>query len=437
MRELQSPPQRTTKMKAMRFIALHKLWYGAGVPGQGKKRFPLATDKNVAKKMLADLVEKSERGIAHMPDKEEAGQALEPLVVEFEATIGRKAGQQHTKMVILDVRRVLAGCKLTTLAHLRSKDLTTRVEAFVWSRMEGKDGVGPATAAYAGKHARSFTRWLWQKRKLLDFDPLAGMDIPSQETQNPRRALSPEEIETLIKTTEGSAHSFRYLTGPERALIYLVAVATGYRAGELAKLTPAHFDLNADVPVARLKGKDTKNKKPAEQPIPPTVVARLQKHLKGRPVDKPVWPGTWSKRSAIMFKEDMAAAGIPLVVDGEEALFHSLRHSCTSLLARSATVKVTQELSRHSTPILTLGRYSHTTLKEKADAVAGLPLPGTVPAGGPFAQLTRSELEATAEALLTSVLAALSLTPRLTPNSGTVGDFPGQMGTNGQQSEVA
>jgi integrase len=388
----------------------------------------LAKDKSVAQKMLADKVASAERGVAQMPDKNEASQSLESLLEEFGAHLARRSGQQHKDMVMLDVRRVLMACRLTTLGQLRDRDLSTKVEAYVWSRMKGEKPVGAATAAYTGKHARSFTRWLWGKRKLLEFDPLAGMDLPSQETGKPRRALSPDELVRLNESTEGSPREYRGLSGKDRALLYLLATSTGLRAGELAKLTPACFDLEADYPVVRLSGKATKNKKAAEQPLPPLVVARLRTHLAGKPKDHPIWPGTWSERSADMFKLDMAEAGLPLTVNGETALFHSFRHSYTSLLSRSATVKVTQELARHSTPLLTIGRYSHTSLAEKASAVAALPLPGSHNLIGPFSKLPRAELESLTEAILIGLLASL-FTPRLTPLSGTMLDGAERTGT--------
>ncbi|MDB5306203.1 MAG: xerD 1 [Gemmataceae bacterium] len=389
-------------------------WYGASIPGMGKKRVPLATDKRVAQKLLDDMMQRAERGLALMPDLSEAGQALGPLVEEFGGTVARKAKEKHTKAVTGDVRKVLAGRQLITLSDLRAKDLAARVESFVWSLVEGEDAVGPATAAYVGKHARSFTRWLWRKRRLLDFDPLAGMDLPSQETQQHRRALSAEELAALIDATDASTKAFRFLAGPDRAVLYLVAVATSYRSGELAKLTPAYFDLDADIPVVRLKGRHTKNKKPAEQPLPPAVVSRLRAYLAERPEAEPVWPGTWSERSADMLKADLTAAGVPLLVDDESALFHSLRHTYTTLLARSAPVKVTQELARHSTTVLTLGRYAHASMKEKAEAVAALPLPGAAVPTGPFAGMTRADLERVAEMLLVSLIASL----------GRAGDTP-------------
>lgn len=360
--------------------------------------------------------------------------------MEFEAAVARKAKPKHTKCVIQDVRKVLTGCKLTTLSDLNARDVAARVESFVWSLTESEDGVSKPTAAYTGKHARSFTRWLWRKRKLLQFDPLAGMDLPSQETQLHRRALTVGELADLVGAAEKSPKPFRYLTGPDRVVLYLVATATGYRSGELAKLTPAHFDLDADVPVVRLKGKHTKNKKPAEQPLPPGVVARLRVFLKDRPADRPAWPGTWASRSADMLRIDLQAAKIPFVVEDESALFHSLRHTYTTLLAKCAPVKVTQELARHSTPVLTIGRYTHTSLQEKAEAVARLPLPGSEVAVGPFAEMSRSELEATAEALLAVVIALSGTpvdTPRDTPKVETTEDDPKQAETGTRREDAA
>lgn len=377
--------------------------------------------------MLADLVERFERGTANMAVREETALPLSALVTEFREAVARRSGERHTLDVTGHVTKVLTGCKLTTLGDLRAPGVAPRVEAFVWSLMEGESAVSATTAAYTGKHARQFTRWLWRKRKLLDSDPLAGVDLPSQQTGNPRRALTAEELERVITAAEGSEKTVRDLTGQDRATIYLTAAATGYRAGELARLTPADFDLSADIPVARLSGKLTKNKQAAVQPLPPWLAQRLATYLAGRARSQPVWPGQWYRRAADIFRIDLAAANVP-VSDGQgEALFHSLRHTYTSLLTRSASVKVTQDLLRHSSPALTIGRYSHTSMEEKAEAVAALPLPGATVATGPFSGMPRAELEATAETLLVAVrflgeLAGVLVTHRVTQEVETSGD---------------
>src|SRR5262249_4149745 len=54
--------------------------------------------------------------------------------------------------------------------------------------------------------------------------------------------------------------------------------------------------------------------------------------------------------------------------------FHGLRHSYVSgLVSGGVSVKVAQELARHSTPNLTIGRYSHVRLHDLTGALEGLP----------------------------------------------------------------
>ncbi len=410
------------------------LWYGQGIPGlPPKKRVPLSANKEVAKRMLAAMVEKSELGMHGLPSREVAVAPLEPLIVEFETSVGRKAGVKHTKVVVAHVRRVFGALGVATLADLRAKEFPSRVESYVWSATQGEGGIESTSAAYVGKHVRQFTRWLWRKKAILDFDPLASMDLPSQETQNPRRALTAEELARLVEATERSPRVFARLNGPTRAVLYLLAVATGFRAGELAVLTPENFDLDAETPLVRLKGKQTKNKKPAEQPLPVAIADRMRGYLAGRKAGQRIFQGVWLKRSAQMFRADLTAAGVPIIVDEAEAVFHSLRHSYTTLLAQFAPVKVTQELARHSDPRVTIGRYSHAGMAEKVEAVSRLPLPGTSLKAGPFADLSRQDLERVAEMLLLAVVAAEATrnvdTPRDTPR-------PGKGGNGGRRTET-
>lgn len=408
-------------------------WYAQGVPGlPPRKRVPLATDKRVAAKMLADMVGDGERGIANLPARDVAAWLLEPLVVEFGEAVGRRSVDEHTARVLSNVRRFLAGVGAATLSDLHSADLVPRAEKFVWGLLDGPDGLASSTAAYVGKHARQFTRWLWRKRKLLGSDPLAGLDLPSQAATRPRRAFSPEELVQLLTTAETRPRPHYGIAGPDRAALYLLGAATGFRCAELARLTPGHFDLDGDVPMVRLSGRGpagkTKNGKSADQPLPPVVTDRLRTYLAGRPKTLQLWPGGWARQGAKMIRRDMAAAGIPVLVGDEAADFHSLRHSYTSLLAQVAPVKVTQELARHSTPTLTIGRYAHAGMREKAEAVALLPLPGADVGAGPFASMPRAELENLATVLVLAMAATLGGPTRFAPGLAPGMDSEGEPG---------
>jgi len=53
--------------------------------------------------------------------------------------------------------------------------------------------------------------------------------------------------------------------------------------------------------------------------------------------------------------------------------FHALRHTYISrLVASGANIKVAQELARHSSPMLTLGRYAHVQLVDQTRALDAL-----------------------------------------------------------------
>src|SRR4051794_21865305 len=98
-------------------------------------------------------------------------------------------------------------------------------------------------------------------------------------------------------------------------MLYAVAGASGFRASELASLTPAHFDLRAEPPTVSLGAADAKNGQTATQPLPAELAESLAAHVNGRPLRQPLWPGTWPEKAAEMFRIELDAAGVAYAVD--------------------------------------------------------------------------------------------------------------------------
>jgi hypothetical protein len=78
-----------------------------------------------------------------------------------------------------------------------------------------------------------------------------------------------------------------------------------------------------------------------------------------------------------MMRGDLAAAGIPYVVQGANgplhADFHALRHSSLTALGKGGVdLRTAQELAGHGTPTLT-ARYTHVRPPDLARAVGKLP----------------------------------------------------------------
>lgn len=394
-------------------------WYGQGIPGySAKKRFPLATDKEAAKRMLAKLVSRAEKGEALVPDRDAARLPLANHLDQFETDLAAglvaKAGRRRTPpsaaqvaLVVQRVRDILTACKFIDPPDLNA-EAPAKLARYLHSRLgkpvkrlegtEADSGLSAQSCSFYLAAARRFVRWLAEKAPVSAtlFDKLAGF-APHTDRRHARREVSTEELARLIETTQDCEEVIRGLNGPERALLYLTAFSTGYRAGELAALTKECFDLDAETAVAMLPARLTKNKKKARQPIPPGVVSRLRTLLDKRKEGEPVWPGTWSERPVSVLRRDLDRAQVPYkitTIDGDKyADFHALRHSFLSALAAAGVgVKELQELARHSDPRITLGIYTHARPESLSGAVGRLQIPGTAEVN-PLARLTRTELE--------------------------------------------
>lgn len=266
---------------------------------------------------------------------------------------------------------MLAGCHLRTVADLRVADLAVRVEKFIWSLTEGQDAVSPPTAADHGKHARQFTRWLWRKRKLLVADPLAGMDLPSQKTVDKQRALTADELARLIASANGSSRPHRGLTGPDHAVLYAFTVTTGFRREESFTSPPRTCVSTTTRRPCSCPANSPRMARTRTSPLSPGVARLLRPFTSARPTG-PLFPGSWRDKASGMLYLDLADAGIDRRTTAGKIDFHSLRHTFVTMLGRNAPRKVVQYLARHSTLILTVGRYSHAELSEKAAAVASI-----------------------------------------------------------------
>ena len=80
----------------------------------------------------------------------------------------------------------------------------------------------------------------------------------------------------------------RGLTGPSRALLYRLAVATGLRYSEIASITPESFDWKA--PSVTVAACYTKNGETATLPLSPELVADLKPHVAPLSPGMPVFP---------------------------------------------------------------------------------------------------------------------------------------------------
>lgn len=221
---------------------------------------------------------------------------------------------------------------------------------------------------------RQFTKWATPT--LIQVDPLVNSAGIKAIEENPRRNASIPEVGAIVAAAKLDKSGFK-MRGADRAMLYLVAYATGLRANELRSVKVPWLKLDGDEPHIVVPATDTKNSEVARQPIPSWLVPVLREWL-GNRKSGPLFP-TMPRDVQVMFEADRATARAEwlasmtpdyrdnfesteylqrVTVDGE-ITFHSLRHAYAStLLEKGLDLKSTQLLTRHAN-VATLEKYAH------------------------------------------------------------------------------
>ncbi len=333
-------------------------------------------DKEATRQRAAELERNAARIAVGLVDRyaEHRRRPLSEHLEDFRRfLLGKGDTKEHVRSTVRNVGRVLKECGFSKIGDLSSLRLQE------WLRELKDSGLSPRTCNAHLIGAKSFTRWLLRERRAAE-DPFAYVSSLNQnvDIRCKRRSLTSEEFEKLITAAE-TGKAFRRVSGPDRAMLYLVAGYTGLRASELASLTPTSFDLESHLATVTVEAGHSKRRKRDVLPLRQDLADRLRDWLRGRSNDKPLWPKPALKEGALLVQRDLARAGIAYC-DEAGCVFdlHALRHHFISTLAQSGVhPKTAQILARHSSIVLTMDRYSHVSLGDTARALEGLPaLPG-------------------------------------------------------------
>ena len=234
--------------------------------------------------------------------------------------------------------------------------------------------------------AKAFCNWMVADGRATT-SPITSLRRQAVTDSRQKRAPSVNELRRLIAAAQ-AGESFRWgggrgrfadrpehphaITGPERALLYRLAVETGLRSSELRSLTRQSFDLDTRPARVTVQSGYTKNKREATIALRPELAELLRQHLAHKaPAAQAInVPPDASK----MMRRDLAVAGIAHVDEQGRVLnFHALRHGFITAVGRSGvSARTVQELARHQS-ITTTMRYLHTTDEEKQAAINALP----------------------------------------------------------------
>ena len=333
--------------------------------------------------------------------------------------------------------RIAADCHFKQLSDLNATPLER------WLVARQGEGMGAATRNGYREAWVTFGNWAVRNQRLLS-NPFAA--VPKADAKSDpkrkRRALTEAELVRLLDvarrrplldtaTVRRGRHRGEQaanlrpetvarldLLGRERALMYKTLVLTGLRKGELASLTVASLDLDAEPPYLTLDRADEKNREGNSIPLRSDLAADLRQWLadkatarqeaarnaatvpfdsqdreppgcvtldaRGRnqaarqdwtalPADTPVFdvPAGLLR----ILNRDLRAAGIPKRDDRDRTVdVHALRHSFGTHLSRAGVEpRTAQAAMRHSDISLTMNVYTDPRLLDIAGAVERLP----------------------------------------------------------------
>jgi integrase len=382
-----------------------RVWYYRFVDADGVKReLPGCPDRRAteefarkaeteAAQIRAGVIDS--KGLAH---RRHAARPLSEHLDEFESDLRARGNTAHHAKLHSDrARRVAAlACrgrladfdppKTASKADRASAD-ARRAEILGKGRMADlalsrvQDALG--TLRIAGRSLqtlslhrnaiRGFVLWARKDGRIGD-DPLFGLAgfNPKEDRRHDRRTLAVEELRGLVRAAE-AAPPYRDMTGPARALVYRLAVASGLRYAEIASIRPESFDLTPDAPTVTVLACYAKNGQTATLPLPGDLSPDLGRFLRGLRPGRPVFPLP-PGGGAAMLRTDLDRAGIAYRDDSGRVFdFHSLRCQCATLADQAGvSPRVVQRLMRHSSLDMT-NRYTRPRMHDLAGAAAALP----------------------------------------------------------------
>ena len=199
----------------------------------------------------------------------------------------------------------------------------------------------------------------------------------------------------MVRDATQSGPEREGLTGDDRVTLYMLAIQTGLRAGEIASLTRGKVVLSATHSHVLCKADNTKNAKLAKQYIDGELTERIGKLVARKKKAAPVFVFEDMYALADMVRADLAEARLRWLQEaanakeferrgesdflaatnheGERIDFHALRHTCGAWLARAGEhPKVVQTVMRHASITLTMDTYGHLFPDQTFDAAGKL-----------------------------------------------------------------
>lgn len=296
------------------------------------------------------------------------GERLSEWVNDYEAWLRNSKGRNgyhrnktYIEVTLTRIRNIVRGCGFRAWADIR----ITAVETYLGG-LSVKIGTHDG---YIGAF-KQFCKWCVRDGR-AEFSPVQYLDRVRDPDNDKRQALSFDQVGRLLAAA-ANGPEVEGIGGMERAVLYRVAIETGFRANELRQLKVGSFDL--EKATVKLDARHCKDRRDATQPITLALAGHLGDYLADKDPMDPAF-NLKTRRTAQMLQADSAEAGLPLVDDkGRKLVFHSLRHTLRDELRKArVTESVIDQIMRHKPTGVGQRFYTHITEFEIREAIERLP----------------------------------------------------------------
>ena len=244
------------------------------------------------------------------PFEEHTQRPLPEHLAEFEQSL-KDAGntEAYRKLVATHAKTVIENAGFRFIRDISASKVQ---QSLADLKKTGKKKKSQQTINHYLGAIKPFSRGLLRDH-LTDQDRLIILEGGNVLTDRriERRELSEVEIQYLLNAGK-SGKALTKMMGFQRFRLYTTALSTGLRAAELASLTPAHFDLAADVPIVRINAENEKARRGDVIPLPTGLVEMLRPWFHGMLKKALLWPGKWAspKRTGKTMQLDLENAQV-------------------------------------------------------------------------------------------------------------------------------
>jgi integrase len=353
---------------------LYMARYTVVTPTGKKRKTVYGKTREEAHEKLIEALSNRNKGLVFDADNIKVSEYLERwLAASVRDTVRPTTFERYEQIVRLHVCPVLG--------KLRLKDLTpTHVRGLYREKLDA--GLSPRTVQYV-----HVTLHKALKQAVMDgLIPRNAIEAvkPPQVRREEMRPLAPEQVKVLLQATRDE----------RLEALYVLAVTTGLRQGELLGLKWEDVDLEAGTLQVRrtlatakggpqLTAPKTKGSRRTVR-LTQSAVNALRSHLERQLGEIDKAGSLWRENGLIFasetgdpldrryvtthrFKPLLKRAGLPQI------RFHDLRHTCaTLLLGRNVNPKIVSEMLGHASIAITLDTYSHVLPNMQSEAAKAM-----------------------------------------------------------------